>query len=210
MSLYKLILIIVFITLIYNIIQNNNNTTNIVEDNSKKKKVVSFDLNKNTIYEISNEFNEDPKHIKNVYGEKVLNNNSKYSINNIKKVTNPQDELINRLNNNTNDLIENFNNNNTKKNIFIDQKSYWNSLNIGNFTERDYLNKQTNDFNIFKNNNNSFQNKEISKIYDNLTIGTTNLSSPLMHDDNSIMSSQYNINGFSKNCDKKLINNIEN
>ena len=81
------------ITIIYNIIQNNNNTTNIVEDNSKKKKVVSFDLNKNTIYEISNEFNEDPKHIKNVYGEKVLNNNSKYSINNIKyskSLTNPK------------------------------------------------------------------------------------------------------------------------
>jgi hypothetical protein len=96
-----------------------------------------------------------------------------------------------------------------KDDIFIDQKSYWDNLNIGDFTERDYLNKQTNDFNIFKKNN-SFQNIEISKLYDKLTNGITN-PTPLIHDDESINNSQtHNINGYSVECNKLILNNIEN
>ena len=83
------------------------------------------------------------------------------------------------------------------------------SLNIGNFTERHYLNSQTNDFNIFKKNNKSYKNMEISKVYDDLTNGNTD-TYKLLHDDNSVLNSNNSkIDGFSYTCNNLEIN-IEN
>ena len=216
MYLYQLILIIVSIVLLYNIFNNNQTVDktrqksfskkNVIPTNELKpepEKKVTFNLKKNTIHKINEKLND---------GKKILNNNKEFSINNINQIVNPQDDLINRLNkkksintiigtnNVSNDIIDD---------IFIDQKSYWDSLNIGDFTERDYLNKQTNDFNIFKNNT-SFENIEISKLYDDLTNGKTN-AGLLIHDDESIKNSDFhNINGYSSECNKLLLNNIEN
>ncbi len=215
MHLYQLILTIVSIILIYNIFDVNPEKNNKIEPTKSLRKIVTFNLDNNSEYEITNEHNEDPKHEKNVYGEKILNNNSPFSINNNKEIINPQEKLINRLNNtqssteiqkslNVNSDFESFQNDTKKDDIFIDQKAYWNSLNIGDYTERKYLNTQVNDFNIFKRNS-SQPNIEISKVYDDLTNGITD-PTPLLHNDESILNSDdHIINGYSSECNNLTI-----
>jgi len=211
-------MVIVITILIYNIFSKSPTA---VKEKVKpsldtyKKKKVSFNLEKNEVYTIPN----NKKKANYIYGNKVMNNNSSYNINN--KIIYPQQKLINRLNKDqiqiTSDEKKQFTTGQSawkakgqaqpleKDDIFIDQNSYWNSLNIGDFTERQYLNSQINDFNIFKKNNKSYKNMKISKVYDDLTNGSTN-TYKLLHDDNSVLKSDNIIDGFSYTCNNLEIN----
>lgn len=223
MHLYQLILIIVIGVLIYNIFD--------VEDIPKKpikskrlnnKKKVTFNLYKNNVFEfdepiISNinetktvrgekknnndETSYDKKLIdETTYGNKLIDEKSNFNIKNI-KIENPQDTLVKRLQKKSNEKNEI-----NKENEFQNDDSYWNSLNLGNFTERDFLNKQVNEFNNFKSNGVE-SNVEIGKLYDELTNGKTN-PLPTIFEDNDI--DPMVISGYSSNCNNLILNNIEN
>lgn len=111
-------------------------------------------------------------------------------------IVNPQTKLVNELNNKetSNDY---------------DYDTYWDNLNIGNFVDRDYLNLQVNEFNKFHSNNSSFSNKEISKVYDDLTNATTSLNVNMFDDQSIINDKAKYIDGFSMNCKNLDLNNIE-
>lgn len=240
MHLYQLILIIVLGILLYNIfdISPENEIKKPIKsidlpqlENSKR---VTFNLKKNTVYEIDNikekknkskkinkgilknnfnlqdlsimednednEINEDKK----VYGDKILDNKSEFSIENVQKLKDPQKEIIKRLNKKNEKKI-----NLEKDHSFKNQKSYWDSLNIGDFTERDFMNIQVNNFNQIKKNVPT-TGIEISKLYDDLTNGITNPTQLNNGDINLNKLQDFNISGYSGECNNLLINNIEN
>lgn len=207
MELYQLVLGIVILILFYNFSNSNEKkndlitTQNIKKKNNKSSKLdskkVTFDLDKNTVYEIDDK-DKNMEHVKNYfYGNNIMNDNEKNE-NLIKNVdTNrSQERMIKRLNEK-----------NPNDDIFKNTKSYWNNLNIGDFTEREYLNNQVNEINIFKNNNNNFKNMEISKVYDELTKGDTS-QHEFIYNDNDI--NENIIDGYSYNCNFERLDNIEN
>lgn len=215
MKFDKLILIIILVILLINLFTSNNIikiTSNIPKTNKKScivnkeplvilnnKKKVTFNLDNNKVYEIK-KYDKNIENYKNnyFYGEDIINNNKvNKDIKNI-KIESPQQILVNRLYNEKDDIQ------NTK-----DIYSYWDNLNIGNFTDRQYLNTQVNNFNDFKSNNKNFNNKEISRVFDDLTNGKTNTLNNL-YDDDSIKNSDHIISGISSNCKYHNLNNIEN
>ena len=214
MEIYQLILIVVSIILIKSLFSSKSlekNTYNIprqikahriinkeVNNSTDNRKRVTFNLDKNKVYEIK-KFDKNIEHSKGnyFYGDDIINNNTK-NIENV-KIESPQQNMLNRLHKKKDDILEN------TKDIY----SYWENLNIGNFTDRNYLNNQVNDFNKFKTESNLFQEKEISKVYDELTKGKTNPYINL-HDDSSINSNKTIVDGFSTSCKYHSLNNIEN
>lgn len=207
MELYQLVLGIVILILFYNFSNSNEEkndlitTQNIKKKNNKSSKLdskkVTFDLDKNTVYEI-NDKDKNMEHVNNYfYGSNIMNDNDK----NENLITNldtsrSQERMVKRLNEK-----------NPNDDIFVNTKSYWNNLNIGDFTEREYLNNQVNEINIFKNNNNNFKNMEISKVYDELTKGDTS-QHEFIYNDNDI--NENIIDGYSHSCNFERLDNIEN
>lgn len=212
MKIYQLVLIVISIILIKSLFSKNKKEENtydiprqikkdLIINNEPEKKVekrVTFNLEKNKVYEIK-KYDKNIEHSKDTYfyGDDIINNNAQNKEKLNPNTDNPQQVLLNRLHNKKDDIQE------KTKDIF----SYWENLNIGNFTEREYSNAQVNDFNLFNINNNQFQNKEISQVYDELTKGRTN---PLTNynDDKSINNNL--IDGFSSKCKYHTLNNIEN
>ena len=217
MEIYQLVLIVISIILVKNLfssksIEKNtyNNSKDIISsnvinkeikksmDSTINKKRVTFNLDNNQIYEIKKiDKNIDPKNKNFVYGDQIIDKNKivNYDI----KSDHPQQILLNRLNLKKDEVLEN------TKDIY----SYWENLNRGNFIDRQYLNVQVNDFNKFKSNDDNYNNKEISKVYDELTKGQTNPYINL-HDDLSINKEKTFIDGFSSSCKYHNLNNIEN
>ena len=229
MKIYQLVIIVILSTLVFDLffsknikkntynnpkkkIENKKNKkNNFLESNSNTKKV-TFNLNNNKVYEIKNKnFNqiedislqEDTK-LQQTVGN-INNNLEKISNNQIKKskknddniIEGPQQKMVNRLSKNKDEILQN-----TK-----DIHSYWENLNIGNFTERKYSNTQVNDFNNFRSNDETFKHKEISKVYDNLTRGQTN---PYQNFNDDLSINNTFVDGFLTNCKYHNLNNIEN
>ena len=184
--------------------------TKIIKD-EKQGKRVTFNLNKNKVKLISprNKKNINYQSIENTYidyndiptiqkpsivkdnvnfGNKMygsgLINNSNFFNSNHKDVPNPQQEFVNKLNNfdKNDDEIED---------LFKNQKGYWESQVIDDYTNREYSNIQIDSYNKFRTNNHV--GKDISHVFDQLTgvhekNGTFFGESTLKHDDNSVMS----------------------
>ena len=130
--------------------------------------------------------------------EKISNNQIKKSKKNDDNIIEgPQQKMVNRLSKNKDEILQN-----TK-----DIHSYWENLNIGNFTERKYSNTQVNDFNNFRSNDQTFKHKEISKVYDDLTRGQTN---PYQNFNDDLSINNTFVDGFLTNCKYHNLNNIEN
>lgn len=141
--------------------------TIINKDNSKFKSVkkVRFDLSKNDIIII-------PSNKKSYINKSKI----KKEINENNKLINPQTEYVTKLEENkkkTDDL----------KNIFKNQKPYWDSLEID--LNRSYDNYQVNSFNNIRNEN--IKGKNISDVYNNLTYSTEISNSNLLHHDSDVL-----------------------
>ena len=180
--------IITFIISIYFIKKINNKKVKknkpLVTKSSTKKSLINKEILK---YDVSG--TDTSCNYKNNFSNDN-NINYNYNIKEDINIYNPQLELINRLNNNSNN-----------NDFIINKESYWDSLDIEKFTDRNYLNQQVCNFNSLKEND-KYDGMEISKIYDCLTNGVTN-PSQLLNDDKSIINNNVIINGFSSNCDNK-------
>ena len=194
-----------------------------IDDDICKK--VRFNLDKNTIKLIS------PIRKKNTDYNNYINNNSKYESDDNISIINDEVKFdntksINKIMNNsdffnsTHHMIENpqveyvkklhKQNTETNDDIFQNQKGYWESQTIDDFTDRTYDNNQVAKFNEFRTNNNVGDN--IASVYDNLSEVNNRDSanvfgeSVLRHDDNSIMGNMSNtIYGSSSNCNQAEI-----
>jgi hypothetical protein len=140
--------------------------TFIHKDDSKFKSVkkVRFDLSKNDIIII-------PKNEKSCFDK----NNNKQNIKN-NKLIDTQTEYVRKLD-------ENKKKNDEIKNIFKNQKPYWESLEID--LNRSYNNYQVNNFNNIRNEN--IKGKEISEVYNNLTYSGEVNRSNLLHQDSNVI-----------------------
>lgn len=158
-------------------------------------KKVTFDLNKNEIKlippitykyekipieEKSSLVNDKVNFGNNMYGDKIIKNsnffNSKHqNYNSIQK------DFNENLENKNDDLIED---------LFKNQKGYWESQVIDDYVNREYSNRQIDNFNSFKNNDHLGEN--ISHVFDQLTgvhekNGTFFGDKQLFHHDSNIM-----------------------
>ena len=207
MQLYQIILIFISLVLISNLNYNKQKKNiykipriidnNIIRIKNKKINFTPKSILKNdNLYKLlpkKNDYNDDNKKedSNKLYpSEKILNIPKKID------VVNPQIKLINQLNE-------------KKSHNYEDYNTYWDNLNIGNFIDRDYLNIQVNEFNKFNSNNTSYSNKEISKVYDDLTNGISNHNINLFDDESIINDNTKYIDGFSMNCKHHDLNNIE-
>jgi len=205
MQLYQIILIFISLILITNINytetkKNIYNIPRIIDNdriNIKNKKLkfpVKSILKNDNLYKFLPNKNEQIK--KKEESNEISYSNKILDISKNTKIVNPQIKLINQLNKKEN-------------NKEYEYSTYWNSLNIGDFIDRDYINIQVNEFNKFNSNNNLYSNKEISKVYDELTNGISN-DQTIMNDDDSIINDNtIYIDGFSINCKNLDLNNIE-
>lgn len=212
MEIYQLVLIVISIILVTKLFSSKSieknayniprhiNSHKVINKEIKKplEKKVTFNLHNNKVYEIK-KHDKNFEHIKKkyFYGEDILDNNKK-NIKNI-KIQNPQQTMVNRLQTKKEEILEN------TKDIY----SYWENLNRGNFSDRQYLNAQVNDFNKFKSYDDIHKNKEISKVFDELTKGQTNPYQNF-NDDLSITNDKTFIDGFSTSCNYHNLDNIEN
>ena len=176
----------------------------------KNEKKVTFNLNKNQVKLISprNKKNTNYQVVENTYidyndipviqkpsivKDKVsfgnemygsgLINNSNFFNSNHQDVPNVQQEFIEKLN-----KIQQ--NDDLNEDLFKNQKGYWESQVIDDYTNREYSNIQIENYNKFRNNNHVGE--DISHVYDQLTgvhekNGTFFGESTLRHDDNSVM-----------------------
>ena len=174
---------------------------NIFSCNKKSNiKKVTFDLNKNEIKLIPAlthkyekiPFEEKPSLVNDkvnfgnyIYGDQIIENsnffNSKHeNYNSIQK------DFNENLENKNDDLIED---------LFKNQKGYWESQVIDDYVNREYSNKQVDNFNNFRNNNHLGEN--ISDVFDQLTgvhekNGTFFGDKQLLHHDINVMNN-YNL-----------------
>ena len=170
----------------------------------KPTKKVNFDLSKNEIREIEQvgngrkitkyekidipEEEEIEGFSEDLTGSSVMIKNNQYTLES-NNYTNPQQKLINRLNNKTDDFKESIQN----------QISYWDNLDIGTFTERTYSNNHIDKINDFRNGN---QKGNISDTFNNLT-NSKEPEIPLRHDDKSVFYNMDNsIFGLNYGCPK--------
>ena len=183
------------------------NLKNIFPIQNKKK--VTFDLNKNEIklipprsqkyetlpiLEKTSLVNDKVNFGNYRYGDKIIDNsnffNSKHK--NYKSI---QNEFNQNLENKDDELIED---------MFKNQKGYWESQIIDDYVEREYSNKQVDNFNNFKNNNHLGEN--ISHVFDQLTgvhekNGTFFEEKQLLHDDFNVFNNiDNNLYGFDNEC----------
>ena len=207
MQLYQIILIFISLILITNInyTEQKKNIYNIprVIDNDRikiKNKSLKFPiksiLKNDNLYKLLPNKNEEIKKKENL--DQISYSNKILDISKNKEIVNPQIKLINQLNKKENE-----------KNKKYEYNSYWDNLNIGNFIDRDYINIQVNEFNKFNSDNNLYSNKEISKVYDQLTNGISNHQAFMSHDESIINDETKYIDGFSMNCKNLDLNNIE-
>ena len=141
------------------------------DDNKFKsvKKKVRFDLDKNDIIIIPSNYKSD--YDKNNYGEiktKKIENDYEYP--------NFQKEYVRKLDKNRQNSYD-------IKNIFKNQKPYWDSLEID--LNRSYDNYQVNNFNNIRNDN--IKGKEISDVFNGLTYSTEINQSHLFHHDSDVI-----------------------
>jgi len=187
---------------------NNTNTKKM--NHEKKSKKVTFNLNKNKVKLISPRNKKNPNYqaVENTYidyndipviqkpsivKDKVsfgnemygsgLIDNSNFFNSNHKDVPNVQQEFVEKLN-----KIQQ--NDEVNEDLFKNQKGYWESQVIDDYTNREYSNIQIDNYNKFRNNNHVGE--DISHVYDQLTgvhekNGTFFGESTLRHDDNSVM-----------------------
>ena len=158
MKLIIFFIICVVYLLLTVIYKDNNNFKSV-------KKKVRFNLEKNEIIIIPSNYKSD--YDKNSYDEiktKKIDNNYEYP--------NFQKEYVRKLD-------ENKRNSDDMKNIFKNQKPYWDSLEID--LNRSYDNYQVNNFNNIRNDN--IKGKEISDVFNDLTYSTEINQSNLLHHD---------------------------
>ena len=158
MKLIIFFIICVVYLLLTVIYKDNNNFKSV-------KKKVRFNLEKNDIIIIPSNYKSD--YDKNSYDEiktKKIDNNYEYP--------NFQKEYVRKLD-------ENKRNSDDMKNIFKNQKPYWDSLEID--LNRSYDNYQVNNFNNIRNDN--IKGKEISDVFNDLTYSTEINQSNLLHHD---------------------------
>lgn len=138
------------------------------DDNKFKsvKKKVRFDLDKNNIIIIprSSKSESDKNNFSEIKTKKKIDNSYEYP--------NFQKEYVRKLD-------ENRQKSDDMKNIFKNQKPYWESLEID--LNRSYDNYQVNNFNNIR--NESIKGKEISDVYNGLTYSTEINQSNLLHHD---------------------------
>lgn len=151
--------IIVIIYLILTILYKENNKF-------KSVKRVRFNLDKNDIILIPNSC--ESKFDKNKYSDiktKKLNEFTNFQREYVKKMDKDKE--------NSDDI----------KNIFKNQKPYWDSLEID--LNRSYDNYQVNNFNNIRNEN--IEGKNISDVYNNLTYSSERVQSNLLHQDSDVI-----------------------
>ena len=141
------------------------------DDNKFKsvKKKVRFNLDKNDIIIIPSNYKSD--YDRNNYGEiktKKIDNDNEY--------LNFQKEYVRKLEKNRHKSDD-------MKNIFKNQKPYWDSLEID--LNRSYDNYQVNNFNNIRNDN--IKGKEISDVFNELTYSTEINQSNLIHQDSDVI-----------------------
>ena len=158
MKLIIFFIICVVYLLLTVIYKDNNNFKSV-------KKKVRFNLEKNDIIIIPSNYKSN--YDKNSYDKiktKKIDNNYEYP--------NFQKEYVRKLD-------ENKQNSDDMKNIFKNQKPYWDSLEID--LNRSYDNYQVNNFNNIRNDN--IKGKEISDVFNDLTYSTEINQSNLLHHD---------------------------
>ena len=136
-----------------------------------------------------------------MYGSGLINNSNFFNSNH-QDVPNVQQEFVNKLNK----IQEN---DELNEDLFKNQKGYWESQVIDDYTNREYSNIQIDNYNKFRNNNHVGE--DISHVYDQLTgvhekNGTFFGESTLRHDDNSIMGKMYDeLFGYDHGCNNMTI-----
>ena len=142
------------------------------DDNKFKsvKKKVRFDLDKNNIIIIprSSKSESDKNNYSEIKTKKKIDNSYEY--------LNFQKEYVRKLD-------ENRQKSDDMKNIFKNQKPYWESLEID--LNRSYDNYQVNNFNNIRNEN--IRGKNISDVFNNLTYSTEISNSNLLHHDLDVL-----------------------
>ena len=150
------------------------------EKQFKSVKKVRFNLDNNDVIIIPN---NNKKSIvkdkvdfgKNQYGQNIIKN-SNYFNEEMTEIPNIQKQFIESLDKSKLKSDE-------VKNIFKDQKPYWDSLDID--LNRSFDNYQVNNFNSIRNEN--IKGKEISNVYNDLTYSAGISKSNLLHHDNNIL-----------------------
>ncbi len=217
---------------------NSNSNSNSKNDNKKiikkineKSKRVTFNLNNNKIkiisprnkrlinYEnIENNFiNPDdipvlnkPSIIKDkvnfgnndIYGKGIIKNSNFFNSNH-DDVPNPQREFVDKL------ISFEETTNLNEQDLFKNQKGYWESQVIDDYTNRTYDNIQVDNFNKFRENNHVGDN--ISNVFDELTgvpekNGRFFGESELRHDDSSVMGKMDDkLYGYDHGCNNMLV-----
>lgn len=207
----------------------SNNIKNLQNEKSKEKRV-TFNLNENKVKLISprNKKNTNYQTIENTYinydnipvihkpsivKDKVsfgntmygtpLIKNSNFFNSNHEDLSSPQLDFVNKLNK-FNEEKENLN-----EDLFKNQKGYWQSQVIDDYTHRDYSNIQIDNYNKFRTNNHVGE--DISHVYDQLTgvhekNGTFFGESTLRHDDNSVLGNMDDkLFGYDHGCNNMLV-----
>ena len=194
-----------------------------------KEKRVTFNLNKNKVKLISprNKKNTNYQAVENTYidykdipiiqkpsivkdkvsfGNQMYGNgiidNSNFFNSNHQDVPNIQKEFVDKLNKiQQNDELD--------EDLFKNQKGYWESQVIDDYTNREYSNIQIDNYNKFRINNHVGE--DISHVYDQLTgvhekNGTFFGESTLRHDDNSAMGKMNDkLFGYDHGCNNMII-----
>jgi hypothetical protein len=195
----------------------------------KKEKRVTFNLNKNQIKLIPsrNKKNHNYQVVENtyidyndipviqkpsivkdkvsfgnvIYGNGIIDNSNFFNSNH-QDVPNIQQEFVDKLN-------KNQQNEELNEDLFKNQKGYWESQVIDDYTNREYSNIQIDNYNKFRNNNHVGE--DISHVYDQLTgvhekNGTFFGESTLRHDDNSVMGKMDDkLFGYDHGCNNMMI-----
>ena len=137
-----------------------------------------------------------------LYGSGIINNSNFFNSNH-QDVPNVQQDFLNKLNT----LQEN--DDKLNEDLFKNQKGYWESQVIDDYTNREYSNIQVDNYNKFRNNNHLGE--DISHVYDQLTgvhekNGTFFGESTLRHDDNSVLGSMDDkLFGYDHGCNNMMI-----
>ena len=136
-----------------------------------------------------------------MYGSELINNSNFFNSNHL-NVPNVQQEFVEKLN-----KIQQ--NDGLNENLFKNQKGYWESQVIDDYTNREYSNIQIENYNKFRINNHVGE--DISHVYDQLTGAhkkneTFFGESTLRHDDNSVMGNMDDkLFGYDHGCNNMTI-----
>lgn len=136
-----------------------------------------------------------------IYGNGIIDNSNFFNSNH-QDVPNIQQEFVDKLN-------KNQQNEELNEDLFKNQKGYWESQVIDDYTNREYSNIQIDNYNKFRNNNHVGE--DISHVYDQLTgvhekNGTFFGESTLRHDDNSVMGKMDDkLFGYDHGCNNMMI-----